>query len=149
MVKRRDLLGGGMLGGLLGALGATEGEVAEAAAAEPGGAQRQPPPEGLREITDALVGLREEFSNQYAFNDIGAIRNAQRTYLRANQKMPDFIEVGVGLWFQLYDWHVRWQQALNLGRDGQGRYTMLFMGTTVILRPDNPDAFISAPYDLR
>jgi len=147
MVKRRDLLSGGMLGGLLGAFAAPDAEAAEAG--ELSAAQRQPSPEGFKDIADAIASLRQEFASQYAFNDISAIRNAQRNFLRANQKMPDFIEVGAGLWFQLYDWHVRWQQTLNAGRDPQGHYTIVFMGTTVVLRPDNPDSFISAPYDLR
>ena len=148
MVKRRDLLSGGILGGLLGTFGAGEGASPEAA--ELSAAQRQPPPpEGFKDVAEAIISLREEFVSQRAFNDIGAIRSAQRTFLRANQKMPDYIEVGAGLWFQLYDWHVRWQQTLNVGRDLQGHYTILFMGTTVVLRPDNPDSFMSAPYDLR
>jgi hypothetical protein len=63
--------------------------------------------------------------------------------------MPDFLEVGANPWFALYDWHVRWQQELTVQRDGQGRYTILFMGTTVILRADSQDAFVGMPYDVR
>lgn len=144
MVKRRDLLGGGILGGLFGAFGASEAE-----ATEPAAVQRQQPPEDFSEIVDSIEKLRRQIADQRVFTEIGPIREAQRVFLRANQKMPDFIEVGANHWFQLYDWHVRWQQQLNLGRDAQGHYTMLFMGTTVILRPDNQDGYISAPYDLR
>ena len=35
------------------------------------------------------------------------IREQQRTYLRAAQKFPDFIEVGIAVWESVYDWHVR------------------------------------------
>jgi hypothetical protein len=96
----------------------------------------------LRSNDGGSAGLR-------TFPEINSIRDAQRTFLRANLKMPDYIEVGGGPWFSLYDWHVRWQQQLNLGRDAQGRYTILFMGTTVILRADSPDSFMSLPYDVR
>lgn len=147
MVKRRDLLGGGIFGGLLSAFGRSEAEGAEAS--ETAAAQRQQPPEDFKEIVDALDKLRQQIADQRVFTEIAPIREAQRVFLRANQKMPDFIDVGARHWFQLYDWHVRWQQQLNLGRDAQGHYTMLFMGTTVILRPDNQDGYISAPYDLR
>jgi hypothetical protein len=142
-MDRRNLLGGGILGGLIGALEGEELEASEAAAQ-----QRQASPEDIREIVTALNRLRQQVADQRNFSEIGTIRDAQRSFLRVNQKMPDFIEVGATYWFQLYDWHVRWQQPLNLGRDSQGRYTILFMGTTVILRAENPDAYLSAPYDL-
>jgi hypothetical protein len=145
MVKRRELLGGGILGGVLGALGEPDPASAEPLPA----GQRQPPDQDLREIVEALDKLRQQIVTQRTFAEIAPIRDAQRNFLRTNQKMPDFIEVGANHWFQLYDWHVRWQQPLNLGRDGQGRYTILFMGTTVIMRPENQDNFISAPYDVR
>lgn len=145
MVKRRDLLGGGVVGGLVGAFSAGSG-IAEAGAPA---AQRQLPDQDLHDIVVALDKLRQQITDQRAFSEIGTIREAQRNFLRSNQKMPDFIEVGATHWFQLYDWHVRWQQELNVGRDGQGRYTILFMGTTVILRPENQDGYMSAPYDVR
>src|SRR5262245_2362195 len=146
MVKRRDLLGGGLAGGLLGALA---GDVDAAAPTASEAAQRPAPPEGFKDVADAIVSLREELMAQHSFNEIGSIRTAQRTFLRTNLKMPDFLEVGAAAWYALYDWHVRWQQELNLGRDPQGRYTILFMETTVILRPDSQDAFIGTPYDIR
>jgi hypothetical protein len=143
-MKRRDLLGGGIVGGLIGAAGSAS----SAAAAEPAAAQRQQNPD-FTEIVDAIDELRQQFAAQRQFTEITQIRDAQRLFLRANHKMPDFIEVGANHWFQLYDWHVRWQQELNLGRDSQGRYTILFMGTTVIMRPENQDGYIGQAYDLR
>ena len=63
--------------------------------------------------------------------------------------MPNYIEVGAGHWFSLYDWHVRWQQPLNLTRDLLGRYTITYLGTAIVLRTEMPDQFLSAPYDER
>ena len=145
MVRRRALLGGGVLGGLMGVFGGSSGN---AEAAEPA-AQRQSQDEDFHEIVAALDKLRQQIADQRIFTEIDTIRDAQRSFLRTNQKMPDFIEVGANHWFRLYDWHVRWQQQLNLGRDGQGRYTILFMGTTVIMRPENQDNYIGTPYDIR
>lgn len=145
-MKRRDLLGSGVLGGLIGAIGG--GDQPVEAAAEPA-AQRQQNQQDFKEIVDAIDRLRDQFSTQRQFTEVAPIREAQRLFLRANHKMPDFIEVGASHWFQLYDWHIRWQQELNLGRDAQGRYTILFMGTTVIMRPENQDNYISQPYDVR
>jgi hypothetical protein len=139
-MDRREVLGGGVLAGVLGALNAEESAQAS---------QRRPEAADVGQIVDAIDKLRDTVAGLRGFPEIGSIRDAQRTFLRANLKMPDFIEVGAGPWFSLYDWHVRWQQQLNLGRDAQGRYTILFLGTTVILRADSPDAFMSLPYDVR
>ena len=147
MVKRRELLGGSLAGGLLGVLAPFEAEASDSAGLE--AAQRSSSTEGFREVADAIANLREQLTAQHSFGEIGPIRAAQRTFLRTNLKMPDFLEVGANLWFALYDWHVRWQQDLNAGRDAQGRYTILFMGTTVILRADNQDGFIGTPFDVR
>ena len=143
MVDRRELLAGGILGGLAASFGADEVEAAGAAV------QRDPSAEDFRQIVEALNRLRTQIADQRAFTEINPIRDAQRSFLRANQKMPDYLEVGSNFWFPLYDWHVRWQQPLNLGRDAQGHYTILFMGTTVILRAENPDNYMGAPYDLK
>src|SRR5688500_15477964 len=112
MVKRRDLLSGGILGGLMGVFGAGPSARADghrADAGEPAAAQRQQSREDFKEIVDALEKVRQEIADQRAFPEIGPIREAQRLFLRSNQKMPDFIEVGAAHWFRLYDWHVRWQ----------------------------------------
>ena len=68
-------------------------------------------------------------------------------YLKANNKIPDFIDVSVDVWMSVYDWHVRLQQPLTLGRDSTGRYTLMLGFTALVLRPDVAPNFISAPYD--
>ena len=83
------------------------------------------------------------------FNEIAPIRAAQKTYMRSNGKLPDFIEVGSDVWFQVYDWHVRWQHPLEQGRDAQGRLTMAMNNTLIILRPDALGNFVGLPYDAR
>ena len=146
MVARRDLLGGGILGGLLGGLGRDAAEAGEQAA------QRQPQQqqiEDFSQVVNAIDKLRQEIASERAFTEIAAVRDAQKTFLRANQRLPNFVEVGTGHWFNAYDWHVRWQQPLNLGRDPLGRYTILFMGTTLIMRTDMPENFMSLPFDER
>lgn len=137
MVERRHLLGGGILGGLLGTL---EADTAEAGQAS--GSNR----EEAQMITRAIDQLRTELRNQRIFSELAAIRDIQLKYLVANGKFPDFLEVGTDVWFQVHDWHVRWNQPLNLGRDIQNRPTILLMQTTIILRPELKE-FIGIPYD--
>ena len=55
-------------------------------------------------------------------------------FLRTTGKFPDFIEVGIDVWQQVYDWHVRYQQPLTVGRNAEGRYTIMLMATMVVMR---------------
>jgi len=48
-----------------------------------------------------------------------------------------------------YDWHMRLQQPLVLGRDANGRYTMMLGFTALVLRQDAVANFIGIPYDNR
>lgn len=147
MVARRDLLSGGILGGLFGGFA---GDAAEAAQAMPQrGRQQQQPNGDFSDVVDAIDQLRQTIANERAFTEITGVREAQRFYLRANGHLPAFIELGTTPWFNAYDWHVRWQQPLNLGRDPLGRYTLFFQGTTLIMRADMPENFMSLPFDER
>ena len=105
-----------------------------------------------RQVTDivtALKDLRASIDNQQIFSDIGQVRQKMVDYLKAQQKFPDFIEVGIDIWMAAYDWHVKHLQPILVGRDQVGRYTLTLMQTTLILRPDVVANFISTPYDNR
>ena len=93
--------------------------------------------------------MRAEIARQYTFWEITAVRDQLRTFLRANGKFPDFIETGADIWQQVYDWHVRFQQPIALGRTPEGRYTILLLATSVVMRPDMAPGFIGLPYDNR
>lgn len=145
MIPRRSLVTGSVLGSVLGAL-ATADE-AEATPVPAVGADVTD--ETVMRIVQAITGLRNEVQGLKSFSDIAPVREAQLTYLRANGKLPDYIEVGTGIWFGAHDWHVRWQQPLLLGRDNLGRYTLVLNQTVLVLRHDAAPAFIGVPYDNR
>src|SRR5262245_61696727 len=146
MVKRRDLLSGGILGGILGGMA----EDAEGGQPPPQSqARQQTVIEDFSGVVVAINDLEKEIARQNSFIDIAPIREIQRNFLRTNSHMPNYIEVGAGHWFNLYDWHVRWQQPLNLTRDLLGRYTITYLGTAIVLRTEMPDQYLSAPYDER
>ena len=140
MIPRRHFIGSTST--LAGALGIPPADDAEAQTAS---AQRGDPE--LRPIVDALDRVASELRLQRGFSEITAVRDAQKAFLKTNGKLPDFIEVGTDIWFAIHDWHVRWQQDLNLGQDANGRYTILLLRTAVILRQDMTDRFIGLPYD--
>lgn len=140
MIPRRQFIGSSST--LAGALGILPAEAPEG---EQPSAQRVDPE--LRPIVEALDRVAFELRLQRGFSEITAVRDAQKAYLKGNGKLPDFIEVGADIWFAIHDWHVRWQQDLNLGQDANGRYTILLLRTVVILRQDMPERFVGQPYD--
>jgi len=103
----------------------------------------------VEDIAKAVRSVRDEIERQYTFWEIAAVRDQLRTFLRANGKFPDLIEVGSDVWQQVYDWHVRFQQPIALGRTPEGRYTILLLATNVVMRPDMAASYIGVPYDSR
>jgi len=148
MVHRRAVITGTVLGGALSAL-ALPGGGAEGAEAAGGQTTGQMAERQLEEIARAVQAVRDEIARQDSFSGIAAVREQTRTFLRANGKFPDFIEVGSDVWQRVYDWHVRFQQPINLGRTADGRYTILLLATTVVMRIDMPPEFIGLGYDTR
>ena len=98
----------------------------------------------FREIRKAL-----ESSPQASFAEIAGVRQKQVDYLKATNKFPDFIDVGLDVWFAVHDWHIKHLQQMVLGRDSSGRYTITLLSTQLVMRPDLVSTFISAPYDNR
>ncbi|MEZ5419354.1 MAG: hypothetical protein R2708_18725 [Vicinamibacterales bacterium] len=137
-MTRREWLEGGVLGAALGA--------------------EQPPAverEQVARMVQALQRLALEATNANRGCSTGEcgtatkIRDAFTLFFRSNQKFPDYLDVGVDVFYELYDWHVRNRQALNVTRLPDGRYGLGFMFTRLVLRPDVVPEFIGVPYDLR
>jgi len=137
MVERRRLVSGGLLVGM-GALAAP----AAAAAAE--GA------DSARAIDDLRTTVERSFSEVYAGGfggGVARVRRQQRVWLKGTFKYPDFLEVGIDVWEDVYDWHIVYQQPLAAQRLGDGRYAMSFMFTTLLLRPDQAADYVGEPFD--
>jgi hypothetical protein len=141
MVRRRNLLGSGLVAGLTGVFDTSAEAYATPVAAEDTSAA----------AATAIDRLRTTFerasSPATVAASIGQIRQQQRVFIRANQKYPDFMEVGLGVWEDVYDWHVRYQQPINASRLADGRYALAFMFTSLILRPDQAFEFVGFGFD--
>ena len=108
--------------------------------------------DGQREIARAVGGLestmRDAFmTNSVAFGVVGKVRANMDTFLRGNGKFPDFMDVGILVFWELYDWHIKNQQQLVVTRGTDGRYWMQFIFTTVLLRPEVEPGHIGVPFD--
>jgi hypothetical protein len=137
MVQRRDLVGGGLVAGFASMMTSST----EAAAADDGSS------------TQAINQLREAFERQFEqaytsrWRGVSRVREQQRTWMKATRKYPDFIEIGLDVWDNIWDWHVVYQQPLNVTRVADGRYAMLFMFTTLLLRPDQSPDYVGYAFD--
>src|SRR4249919_2799383 len=99
MVNRRAMLTGSALGGLFSAVsGSTEAQ----AAAAPQSSDR-----ATEDVARAILTVRDEIARQYTFAEIAPIRDQIRTFVRLNGKFPDYVDVGIDVWYQVHDWHVR------------------------------------------
>jgi hypothetical protein len=141
MIDRRQLL---TAGGLLGAL-ASAGEGTAYGAGQMSDRSAADVIAALQKISSAISAVAAHES----FDAILPLRGRQVDYLKANGKFPDFIDVSADIWMSAYDWHVRLQQPLTIGRDSAGRYTLMLGFTALVLRPDVVSNFISTPYDNR
>jgi hypothetical protein len=135
MVGRRKVVGGGVLAGLAASMTLPE----------------QPAKASERDdditVARAVDHLREILERQSEGCRLGAcavvdsVRLQQKTFIKANHKFPDYIDVGVDAWCELYDWHVKNRQTITTARLPDGRYGLDFMFTTIVLRPEQTASF--------
>ena len=153
MLSRRTVMTGAVAAGLAGTGIAAGGPAAAATGSgSAGGAQST---RDDREVADLLRQLlnevREGRASCAAFTCAWTdrIRQTQKQFFKANAKFPDFIDVGIDVWEKVYDWHVRSQQPLAVSRLADGRIAMAFMLTTLVLRADVANDFVSLGYDAK
>ena len=152
MVTRRELVTTGALG-VLSATGALEAEGGLAAASNGAAAQSAEAvsAEALRGIHRELQQTRDVLNDALRQNSltVGAlvpIRRAFDQFLRANTKYPDYCEIGSSIFTELYDWHVKYQQPIEVQRV-EGRMAIRFMFTWMLLRTEQDPHFVGIPYD--
>ena len=147
MLSRRDLISAGVVGGL--APVAPAGAVAAPVARE----EQQPTErESLRDIATHLDEIHNVLHAEYQTNSlsdgiVSKLRGDMEQFLRANTKFPDFIDVGVAVFIEIYDWHIKNRQPVTVIRTNDGHYAMPFMATTLLLRPEQTASYISWGYD--
>lgn len=145
-MERRALVNGGLVAGLTALVAPDSAEAAAAAGGGGGQGSDLQVANSVGELRRSLEQLAQQ-QMQGPWTGVNAIRRQQHDWLKATHKYPDFIEVGVGIWDSLHDWHVRHQQPLSLTRLTDGRYAISFMFTTIVLRPDMPIEYVSFPFD--
>jgi hypothetical protein len=123
-----------------------------AAGASPEAAAQPAQERSLAEIASMLGQIRREMqtAREQTSPNVGiveTIRQHQRTFLRATQKYPDYMDIGTRAWEAISDWHARFGLQWSVTRQPDGRYATNFMLTTFILRPEQSEEYIGLPYD--
>ena len=141
MMNRRDMLSAGLLGGL-----APAGE---------GAGQDQSDVvlrDGLRNLDSSIDEFRDRLEgslrgNSMNYGGVALVKNEVMRYLKASGRFPEFLDIGVALFFDIYDWHVRNQQQIQIARIADQRMTIQFMFTQLVLRWENAEGYIGQAYD--
>ena len=137
MMSRRELMAGGLAGTAgLGGSGA-------------GGVQE----DRDRDVAGVLEQILAEMRQQQAVcttagcPSIERVREVMRVFIKSANKYPDYVDVGLDVWEDAYDWHVRHRQPLNVARMPDNRYGMAFMFTTLVLRHEMALNYVGPGYD--
>jgi hypothetical protein len=143
MLSRRELLSAGMAGGLASGADASPAALTTQSDAVAG---------ILRDIARGIQSLDGSFdqawsSNSVTYGLVSKVRAQFETYFRTTQKFPDFLEVGLSVFLDIYDWHIKNRQPLVISRGPDARYWMQYMFTTIILRGEHDPNYIGIPYD--
>jgi hypothetical protein len=144
MLSRRELMAAGVAGGFAASPAGKDramGEVVQDASRE-----------GQREIARQIQSVDTTLTSALLTSAVGhgvitRLRADMEVFLRANQKFPDYMEVGVGVFYEIYDWHIKYDQPIVINRVWDGRYALQFMFTNLVLRPDQDRNFIGVPFD--
>lgn len=141
MMNRRDMLAAGLLGSL---------------APEGGGGTQDQSDVVLREGFRTLDTSVDEFKNTMEgslrgnsmnFGGVALIKNELMRYLKQSGKFPEYCDIGVAIFFDVYDWHVRQQQQIQISRLADQRMSIQFMFTQLVLRWENAESYVGQAYD--
>lgn len=151
MVTRRELLTTGAIGALTVPENSRAGAPEIATAAAAGQSPELVSAQALRDIAEQSNDIRRLMREAFigpsvAHGSIVEIRRQFGIFLKSNQKYPDYCEIGPAIFTDVYDWHIRYQQPIEVSRV-DNRTAIRFMFTWLILRPEQADLYVGIPFD--
>jgi len=143
MISRREVVTAGMLGTLV------TGGTSEAA--------EQSDAQIVRDALMRIVGNLDEIKvsvdaglrgNTMSYGSLGVIKGRLETWVRATGRFPEFWDVGISVFLEIYDWHIRQRQPIQISRIAEQRMAIQWMFTQYVLRWENEANYIGQqPYD--
>jgi hypothetical protein len=142
MISRREVVTAGVLGTL-----ATGGTVEAAELQQEAEALRA----GFKSLENKFNELQAAVDqglrgNSMNFGGVGQVKAVIEKYARQSGKFPDYCDVGIAIFYDIYDWHVRSQQQISIQRVSD-RMAIQFMFTQLILRFEADPSFVGTPFD--
>lgn len=145
MISRRDIVSAGVLGTL------AVGGVPEEAAAQ-NQDQVQALRAGLRALEDQMKALKTAVDglrgNSMDTGGVAVVKARIQDYAKASGRFPDYCDIGLAVFYDVYDWHARNQQQITIARLAEQRLSIQFMLTQLVLRWENDVNYVGAPYSL-
>lgn len=86
-------------------------------------------------------------ANSLYVGRLGLLNERIEKHLRSSGKFPEFCDIGTGVFYDVYDWHVKHQQQINITRQADQRLTIQFMFTQLVLRWENDGNYLGTPFD--
>jgi hypothetical protein len=144
MISRREIVTGGMWGSL--AAGAAVPH------AEEQSADALTVQKSLGAIQSTLTSIRTTLQDGLvnpglAAGHVGRVRDALTVFLRGAGRFPEFCDIGANVFYDVYDWHIKYAQPIQLSRTADNRLAIQFMFTQLILRWENEPNFVGVPYE--
>jgi len=107
--------------------------------------------EGLSSVKDALKDLQISMDqglrgNSMNFGNVGQVRSTIEKFAKTSGRFPEFLDIGLGVFYDIYDWHVRHNQQIQISRVAENRIMIIFMFTQLIMRWENDSNYIGVPY---
>jgi hypothetical protein len=108
--------------------------------------------EGMKGIKDEIESVGNALERglvgpSVAAGAISRVRDRYTTHLRATGKFPDFMEIGASIFYDVYDWHIRYTQQIQITRISEQRFAIQFMFTQLVVRWEQDPNFLGVPYD--
>jgi hypothetical protein len=142
MISRREVVTAGVLGTLA---TANPSEAAQSSS------DVQALKEGFKSLEDKVADLKTSLEqglrgNSMNYGHVGSVKDKISRFARLSGKFPDYCDIGLDVFYDVYDWHVRQNQQINIARMSDQRIAILFMFTQLILRWENDTNYIGTPY---
>jgi hypothetical protein len=141
MFNRREAIGAGLLGAMAAPVAA---ETMQSRDSDADAAR------ALKDIRGELESMTEAVETGLpgvGSGTVGRVRERFTTHIKASGKFPEFMEIGLAVFYDIYDWHVRYQQQIHITRISEQRFAIQFMFTQMILRWEQDVNYLGVPFD--
>ncbi|MDP2318276.1 MAG: hypothetical protein Q8O42_02910 [Acidobacteriota bacterium] len=150
MISRREVVTAGVLGTLATGAAPSPAEAVQDGPAILAGLNQVRA--GLNQITEELEQLRSTARTAFLGTTmsgphLGLLNQRIELHLKSSGKFPEFCDIGTSVFYEVYDWHVKHQQQINVTRFADQRLMIRFMFTQLVLRWENESGYIGLPYD--